>query len=173
MLPWSISGLWKADLFVGYTDTDRWLATTVKINRSLLEGAKGLRIGIVPAREGFSDAIQRDDARNLVICPLPYDGGFMEIFYQGWGVVKQFIAADANIPKEVSLPRQPDRQVARYLHERRDFPVLSVIEALLPLAQPELLLTKEQDASLISRRESVFAVETGAIVAPISNVIRA
>lgn len=31
-LPWSISGLWKADLFVGYMDTDRWVATTVKIN---------------------------------------------------------------------------------------------------------------------------------------------
>ncbi|MGH8704837.1 MAG: hypothetical protein ACREUO_05370, partial [Burkholderiales bacterium] len=72
-LPWSISGLWKADLFVGYTDTDRWVATTVKINPSQLEGARGLRIGIVPARGGREDLIRRDDAKNLVICPLPHD----------------------------------------------------------------------------------------------------
>ena len=36
-LPWSIRGLWKADLFVGCPDNERWLATTVKINPSHLE----------------------------------------------------------------------------------------------------------------------------------------
>lgn len=82
-LPWSISGLWKADLFVGYTDSDRWVATTVKINPAQLEGAPGLRIGIVPAREGSDDSIRRDEMRNLIVCPLPYDHAFMEIFYEG------------------------------------------------------------------------------------------
>lgn len=43
-LPSSISGLWKADLFLGNRDTDRWVGTTVKINKSQLEGAQGLRI---------------------------------------------------------------------------------------------------------------------------------
>ncbi len=43
-LPYSIRGLWKADLFVGFPTTDRWAATTVKINQSQLEGAAGLRI---------------------------------------------------------------------------------------------------------------------------------
>lgn len=106
-LPWSISGLWKADLFVGYTDSDRWVATTVKINPSHLEGARGLRIGIVPAREGATDVVRKDEARNLVICPLPHDGAFMQVFYQGWVVVQQFIAADAYVPKEVFLPPVP------------------------------------------------------------------
>ncbi len=87
-LPTSISGLWKADLFVGYTDTDRWIATTVKINPAHLEGARGLRIGVVPARGGRDDVIYRDDARNLIVCPLPHDQSFMEVFYQGWGVVQ-------------------------------------------------------------------------------------
>jgi hypothetical protein len=36
-LPYSISGLWKADLFVGHTDTDRWIGTSVKINPKDLE----------------------------------------------------------------------------------------------------------------------------------------
>ena len=40
-LPWSLSGLWKADLFIGNTDTDRWVGTTVKINPRQLEGRVG------------------------------------------------------------------------------------------------------------------------------------
>ncbi len=168
-LPWSISGLWKADLFIGNIDSDRWVATTVKINPNQLEGARGLRIGIVPASEGKTDLVQVDVAKNLVVCPLPYNQAFVQIFYQGWQVVQQFIAADAKVPKEVSLPRYPDRQVARYLEDRRDHPVVAVIEALQTLAQPELLKTQEQSAVLVSRRESNPEVETGAVVAPIAN----
>lgn len=167
-LPWSISGIWKADLFVGNTDSDRWVATTVKINPDQLEGARGLRIGIVPAREGRTDLVRRDDSRNLVICPLPHDGAFMEVFYQGWCVVQQFIKADAGLPREVYLPRQADRQVARYLYERREFPVKEVIDALEPLAQPELLQTQEQIASLVSRRESNPEIATQAVLTPIA-----
>lgn len=171
-LPWSISGLWKADLFVGNTDSDRWVATTVKINPTQLEGARGLRIGIVPAREGKTDRIQVNESKNLVVCPLPYDQAFMEVFYQGWQVVQQFIAADANVPSEVALPRNAERQVARYLAQRRDFPVVEVIEVLQTLAQPEFLETEEQSATLVNRRESAHEVETGAIVAPIANTDR-
>jgi hypothetical protein len=167
-LPWSISGLWKADLFVGYTDSDRWVATTVKINASQLEGARGLRIGIVPVRGGATDVVRRDEQKNLVICPLPHDGSFMEVFYQGWGVVQQFIAADAQVPKEAALPRQGDRQVARYLTDRRDYTVIDVIEALGPLSQPELLQTHEQDAILVSRREHAPDIETNAVIAPVA-----
>jgi hypothetical protein len=167
-LPSSISGLWKADLFVGHTDSDRWVGTTVKINPSHLEGARGLRIGIVPAREGATDAVRRDEARNLIICPLPHDGAFMEIFYRGWGVVQQFLFTDAKVPKEVNLPRPAERQVARYLEDRREFPVLEVIEALRPLAQPELLQTQQHNAEVISRRERAVEIETATVVAPIA-----
>ncbi len=138
-LPYSLSGLWKADLFTGFTDTDRWLATTIKINPAALEPAKGLRVGIIPSMQGQSDSIFKDENKNLVVCPIPHDGAFMEAFYKSWNIVKQFIAADAKMPKEVNIPRPPERQVAQYLEDRRNFPVLEVIEALLPLAQPELL----------------------------------
>lgn len=172
VLPWSISGLWKADLFVGNTDSDRWVGTTVKINPTQLEGALGLRIGIVPAREGKTDLIRKDDDRNLVICPLPHDQAFMEVFYQGWGVVQQFVAADATVPREVNLPRQAERQVAKYLADRREFPVLEVLGALGPLSQPELLRTEHQDATLVSRRESSPEVETGAVLAPLARITK-
>ncbi|MFN7952902.1 MAG: hypothetical protein U0610_14355 [bacterium] len=61
----------------------------------------------------------------------------MEVFYQGWGIVQQFIFADAKLPKEVNLPRPADRQVARYLEDRRSFAARDVIDASSPLAQPE------------------------------------
>jgi hypothetical protein len=51
-LPWSIQGLWKADLFVGSVETQQWVGTSVKINPAHLEAAPGLRIGIVPTRAG-------------------------------------------------------------------------------------------------------------------------
>jgi hypothetical protein len=163
-LPYSISGLWKADLFVGHTDADRWIGTSVKINARDLEPARGLRLGIVPSRAGQSDRITRDESKNMVICPVPHDGSFMEVFYQGWQIVQQFIAADAKMPKEVALPRPADRQVARYLEDRRDFPVLDVVEALLPLSQPELLETKTRDVGVVASRSEETRVN--AIIAP-------
>ncbi|MET3461442.1 hypothetical protein [Variovorax atrisoli] len=163
-LPYSISGLWKADLFVGNTDRDRWIGTTVKINPRDLEPARGLRLGIVPSRQGKSDRIVMDEHRRLVVCPIPHDAAFMEVFYQGWGIVQQFIAADAQVPKEVNLPRPADRQVAKYLADRRVFPVLDVVEALGPLSQPELLETRTKDVGTVPRSEE--ATRVGAVIAP-------
>ncbi|MCW3018527.1 MAG: hypothetical protein JWN10_835 [Solirubrobacterales bacterium] len=120
----------------------------------------------MPVKQGESDAVYRDEAKNLVVCPLLHDGSFMEVFYAGWILVQQFIAADAKVPKEASLPRPAEREVARQLAIRRKFPVVDVVEALRPLAQPELLETKEQQADLVSTRGGQPMV-TGAVVAPI------
>lgn len=166
-LPQSISGLWKADLFLGTTDTDKWVGTSVKINRSHLEAVRGLRVGIVPASQGNSDKIVKDERRNLMVCPLPYDGSFVETFYEAWTLVVQFLAADAKVPKEVALPRPAPRQVARLLEERREFPVLDVIEALGPLAQPELLQTETNTAIVVpSNARAVAPSTTSSVLAP-------
>lgn len=167
-LPESINGLWKADLFVGSKHPDQWVGTTVKINPRQLEGAHGLRLAIVPSQQGRNDAIRRDDQRNLIVVPLPYDGSFMEVFYQGWQIVQQFINADAQVPREVFLPRPADRQVCRYLEERREYPILEVLQALRPLAQPEFLATEEQNVDIQLRRGTES--NTGLLIAPISTI---
>lgn len=151
-LPSCINGLWKADLFVGKTGPDQWVGTTVKINPRHLEGANGLRLAIVPSQQGRSDNIKKDLSKNLLVVPLPYDGSFMEVFYQAWQIVTQFIHADAKVPKEVALPRPADRQVCRFLEERREFPIMDVLDALKPLAQPELLQTSEEKPDITLRR---------------------
>jgi hypothetical protein len=120
-LPQSISGLWKADLFLGKSDADKWVGITVKVNPSDLEGARGLRVGIVPAT-GQRDAAVLDEQRNLIICPLPYDGAFMETFYRGWGIVQQFLA-DAKMPKPVALPVAADRRLRPILSSAEAFPL--------------------------------------------------
>jgi hypothetical protein len=164
-LPYSIRGLWKADLFVGFSDEDRWVATTVKINRNHLEGAPGLRIGIVPAGEGASDAIVKDESKNLIICPLHHDRNFMQIFYEGWRVVQAFIKAQARVPKEVVLPSPAEREVARILEQRQDFPVVDVIDALGVFSQPGLLVTddKQVQAQILSSGQTA---NTDMVVAP-------
>ena len=151
------------------SDSDRWVGTTVKINPKQLEGARGLRVAIIPSLQGRDDRIQIDAGKNLVICPLPYDGAFMELFYVAWGIVQQFIAADAKTPREVNLPLASHRMVARLLEDRREFPLLDVIEALRPQAQPELLATNEAQVPSISIGESDMELTT--IIAPVSREI--
>lgn len=145
-LPASISGAWKADLFLGMPDVDRWVASTVKINSSHLEGARGLRLGIVPSSQGRNDKIYKDEHKNLIVCPLPYDHNFMQYFYHAWIIVQNFLASDAVTPKEAALPTPSHRMVARLLEERREFTVLDVIEGLSAAAQPHLLKTNLIDS---------------------------
>src|SRR5262245_79209 len=165
-LPWSIRGLWKADLFIGFSDTDRWVGTTVKINPGQLEGAAGLRIGIVPTRQGQSDRVHHDESKNLVVCPLHHDGDFMQVFYEGWRIVQAFLEADARIPKEVFLPRPVDREVARILEERREFPVLDVVDAIRVFGQPGLLSTDDAEVGFqVLKGESA----TDMVIAPMSS----
>lgn len=136
-LPTSIKGLWKADLFLGSSQEGRWVGTTLKLNKTDFQGAAGLRLGIYPeTRKG--EAPSRDESNNLVLCPLPYDANFMESFYSSFFAVKQFLLADAKVPKPVALPSSADRFLTQQFEDRRDFPVLDVIEAMYALGQPDL-----------------------------------
>jgi hypothetical protein len=164
-LPQSIRGLWKADLFLGSTETDHWVGSTVKINPSHLEPARGLRIAIVPSLAGRSDGIRLDEQKNLVICPLPHDGSFMQIFYEGWRIVQALCEEDFKMPREIDVPTSTHREVARIFVERRDFPVVEVIDATRKFAQPELLTTSTEVVSNIPFATTV-APGTSTIITP-------
>lgn len=154
-LPNSINGLWKADLFVGNTLMDNWVGTTVKINPSQLESAKGLRLGIVPCRQGKNDKIIKHETKNLIICPVPYDRSFMEIFLEGWNIVKQFILARGEMPKEINLPLSLDRLVCKELVSRRKFPVMEVVDVLKDMGQPHLMTVENKETSIETNADDV------------------
>lgn len=137
-LPRSISGLWKADLFLGNSGLGQWVGTTVKVNADALEGARGLRIGIYPQRNP-KDRPRKDDTLNLIRLPLPYDGAFMEVYYKSFFLTRAFIKADAKVPPPVALPDSEDRLVTSELERRREFPILDVLDVLRGMAQPDLI----------------------------------
>jgi len=89
----------------------------------------------------------------------------MQVFYEGWRIVQAFLKADGRVPREVELPRPVDREVARILEERREFPVLDVVEAIAAFGQPELIQTDDRQAELFSLRG---ATQTNTIVAPLA-----
>ncbi len=165
-LPSSINGLWKADLFVGKTEPDKWIGTTVKINPAQLESARGLRLAIIPCKQGKVDKVYFHDTKNLIVCPMPYDQSFVEIFYRGWGIVKQFLNADAHLPKEIHLPFCDDRYVCKELEARRTYPVLDVIEAFEVLKQLNFLETVDSEVNI--KDENEFASKVDTIVTPLS-----
>jgi len=164
-LPNSINGLWKADLFVGKSEPDKWIGTTVKINPSLLEAARGLRMAIVPAKQGKNDKIYLHETKNLIVCPLPYDHSFTEIFYRAWLSVKYFMNCGANLPPESLLPYGADRFVCKFMVERNKFTVNEVLNAMDIVKQPYLLDTEEKEAKVTATFEQ-NALNT--LVAPMS-----
>lgn len=165
-LPRSIQGLWKADLFVGSTIPDHWVGTTIKINPRQLEGAPGLRIAIVPTSSGRSDAVRLDDAKNLIVCPLPHDYSFMQTFHEGMRIVQALAARDFRMPTDAELPNPMHREVARIYVERRDFPVRDVLDAVAIFAQPELLDTSTEQISAVTF-ESQSTPDTSTMLGPI------
>ncbi|MEV6797654.1 hypothetical protein AB0M91_04820 [Micromonospora rifamycinica] len=166
-LPQSIRGLWKADLFLGSSAPDHWVGTTVKSNPSQLEGASGLRIGVVPVRAGRTDAVRLDEHRNLIVCPVPHDGAYMQCFYETWRIAQVLMKNNFQAPREVDLPTPVDREVARVFIERRNFTVADVIDATRAFAQPHLLQTNEIEVAQEPLGRGLEP-ETSTIVAPYS-----
>jgi hypothetical protein len=176
ILPRSIKGLWKADLFLGNSHTQTWVATTVKINQNHLERAAGLRIGIYPKKDG-SDSPRVDEGLNLVRLPLPYDQAFMELFYKAFFLARAFMRADARVPRPVDLPDSEDRFCTEELEKRRLFAVVEALPALRKMAQPGLLaptaevtLPSDVTISIVSGLSPVAAaLPTGLVsVAPVA-----
>jgi hypothetical protein len=143
------------------------VGTTVKINPSHLEAARGLRVAIVPSQAGHSDGIRLDEQRNLVVCPLPHDGSFMQVFYEGWRIVQALCESDFRMPREVDIPNPAHREVARIFVERREFPIPDVIDAIRKFAQPELLTSSTEIVPNVPF-ETTAAPETSTIITPIA-----
>lgn len=169
-LPQSISGLWKADLFIGDSGQDNWVGTSVKVNAADLRAEPGLRVGIVPTRQGRNDRVRRDDSKNIVVCPIPYDDSFMQLFYAGWRIVQQFMAADAQVPNEDRLPLPHEREVARSLAMRRTSTVIAVVEVLEAESQRHLIVSETVHAVSHTATQPDAQQIADSVLAPVAAV---
>ena len=110
--------------------------------------------------------MRRDESKNLVICPLHHDQDFMQTFYECWRIVQAVIESDAQMPREVLLPRPAHREVARILVERREFPVVDVVDAIATFSQPELLSTDTKQVGTTTLKGGQS--NTDLVIAPIT-----
>ena len=165
-LPQSISGLWKSDLFLGDPTPDHWVGTTVKTNVSRLEGAIGLRVAIVPAVADRTDAIYIDEKKNLIVCPMPYDGSFVQTFYEGRRVVQALLASNFKVPKPGILTTNAEREVARMWIERRDLTVGDALAAMETFQQQGLLRRKDERIVTIAVDEEPTKEPSATLIAP-------
>ena len=140
----SIRGLWKTELFLGSADHDQWVGAGIHVSPPPLRAAKAPRIAIVPNMTGHSDAIRLDEQKNTVICPLPHDGSFIQIFHEGWQIAQSLCASDFAMPSPYDIPSPVHREVARIFAERREFPIMEVIQATRKFAQPGLLTSSTE-----------------------------
>lgn len=163
----SIRGLWKTELFLGSPEQDRWVGASVSISSPPLAAAKEPRIAVIPSIAGYSDAVRLDEQKNLVICPVPHDGSFVQIFHEGWRIVQDLCARNFEMPSKADVPNPAHREVARIFVERREFPVPDVIEAIRKFAQPELLTSSNQTVSNVPFGTSAAPV-TSTIITPIA-----
>jgi hypothetical protein len=161
-LPQSIRGLWKADLFVGSIGSEQWVATTLKTNRRDLQSAPGLRIGLYP-EERRGEGPRKDS--DLIMCPLPYSGDFMQLFGATFQIVKQLIAANGEQPSRVALIYEDDQIVAKWVSDRRHFPVLAILAALEPVKQPGLLASETPTEEPAEGVEAAAPIPLGTVSA--------
>lgn len=163
----SIRGLWKTELFLGSSDLDKWVGASVKIDGPQLAAAKEPRIVIVPSDPGQSDAITLDEQKNLIICPVPQDRSFMTIFHEGWKLVQTLCARNFEMPSNADIPNPLHREVARIFVERREFPIVDVVEAIRKFAQPELFTTTTETVSNVPFATTAVSA-TSTMITPIA-----
>src|SRR5262249_43714909 len=109
----SIRGLWKTELFLGSADRDQWVSAGIHMSASPLAAAKAPRIAIVPSMKRRSDEVRFDEQKNTVICPVPHDGSFIQVFHEGWQIVQALCATDFEMPSPFDIPSPGHREVAR------------------------------------------------------------
>jgi hypothetical protein len=124
----------------------------------------------VPSRPGESDAIKLDEQHNTVVCPVPHDGGFMQIFRDGWRIVQTLCARNFEMPDSADTPNPLHREVARIFAERRDFPITDVVEATRKFAQPELLTTTIEMVPNVPFGTTAAAA-TSTVITPIARTV--
>lgn len=136
-----IEQVWKTDIFLSGNDSLKYAAATIKSNYKLLEGGRGLRIGIVPEHKGLQPGVRWDSKHNLWLAVFPDPNGFMGLFNDCYWAVA---AAVCTLGRHERPPyyMKPSAKAQRVQEQLEKYPTAKVIEiehALDEAAQQDLV----------------------------------
>jgi hypothetical protein len=142
-LPERIKKIWKTDLFLSSAGDPRYVAATVKSAFSLLEGGKGLRIGVVPESPdaGNPSGVRYSQQHNLWLVTLADPNGFMGLFNDAYIAVARAVCTLGKLPTPpyYTKPSAKAQKVQEQLEKYPDAKVLDIDAALDKAAQQDLV----------------------------------
>ncbi len=138
-----IKKIWKTDLFLSSAGDLRYFAATVKSNFSLLEGGRGLRIGIVPesTHPGNHSGVRYSQKHGLWVVSLADPNGFMGLFADAYHAVGRAMCALGKQPPPSYYvkPTAKAQRVQEQLEKYPDAKVFEIEDALNEAAQQGLI----------------------------------
>jgi hypothetical protein len=142
-----IKKIWKTDLFLTAKGDQRYFATTIKSNFELLEGGKGLRIGIVPEStdKGNASGVRYSSEHGLWVVTLADPNGFMGLFSDAYHAVGRAMCTlgKQSAPPYYVQPSAKGKRVQEQLQKYHDAKVVDIEGSLNEAAQHGLeALTK-------------------------------
>lgn len=138
-----IKKIWKTDLFLSAQGDARFLAATVKSNFGLLEGGRGLRVGIVPESTHVSNhsGVRYDQKLGLWVVTLADPNGFMGLFADAYHAVGRAMCTLGKLPLPPYYvkPTAKAQRVQEQLEKYPDALVTEIEDALNDAAQQDLV----------------------------------
>lgn len=147
MLPDRIKQIWKTDLFLSTENDYRYLAATVKSNYSLLEGGRGLRVGIVPeSSKGNASGVRYSNEHKLWVVSLADPNGFMGLFNDAYMAVGRAICAVGKqpLPPYYAKPSAKAEKIQEQLERFQLSKVIDIEGALNEAAQQKIVTEKHR-----------------------------
>jgi hypothetical protein len=147
-----IKKIWKTDLFLTSRGAEKYLAATVKSNYALLEGGRGLKMGIVPESTvtGHKPGISFDSKHGLWLVTLSDPTGFMGLFNDAYLAVGRAMCTlgKQEAPPYYTKPSAKAQKLQLQLEKYPTATVLDIEAALNDAAQQDLVGTKHQLVSV-------------------------
>lgn len=142
-LPERIRQVWKTDLFLSTEDDPKYFAATVKSNFSLLEGGRGLRVGIVPESTTNKNktGVYYENSKGLWVVSLADPNGFMGLYNDAYMAVGRAMCAlgKQQQPPYYTKPSAKGQRLQEQLEKYPDAKILEIEDALDNAAQQNLV----------------------------------
>ncbi len=163
-LPTSIRAYWRPRLLLGYADQGVWVPSSF-IQHSSVD--LGLHVLLTPLNQDAGGQVRREDFQ-VVVCPIPVDGGFLSVFRRAWRCVRTLLAPDRNkhLAKPVIDP--VDAELEGLLGSRRDRSLDELLVSLTSVGATSCFGLETRHVDYVNLGMQPIAL--GTILAPVARV---